>query len=164
LPAHPGARPRSAGPGPDCRRERLSRERVVADVGPAGCRRFPHAYATFHIQGTYISSTNHFSGDIDRVRFTLRCRRPGYDEQLKGPTSWQERLCMAILDSRTRTPLQGTACRCAASLARVDVRGVIRGRTVREVITPCLCGDRRQGAVDARIILRTRPQKTGDTT
>jgi hypothetical protein len=115
------------------------------------------AYATFHIRGTYITSTNHFSGDIARARFAVRCSPLGYDERLKGPMSWRERLCAAILDYRTQIPLRGGVCRCPGSLARVDVRGTIRGRPVHELITPCLCADGRQAAADARIMLRMRP-------
>jgi hypothetical protein len=120
----------------------------------------PQAYATFHIRGTYISSTNHFTGDIDRLRFTIHCRSPAEYARLQGRMSWQERLCTAIVDYRTQIPLQGSVCRCPASLARVDVRGTIRGRPVREILTPCLCADGRRAAADARVILRTRPQKT----
>jgi hypothetical protein len=118
-------------------------------------------YALVHVRGTYTtgSSTNHFGGDVHRYRFPLGCRPSGYYARLVGPVSWQERLCMAILDYRRRTPVALAAgCGCPVSQVAVDVRGTIRGRPFHERFTPCLCGDGHQAAADARIILLTHPK------
>jgi hypothetical protein len=71
---------------------------------------------------------------------------------------WRARLCIALLDYRTRAPRQGVACSCPVSPAVVDVLGTIRGRPIQERVTPCLCGDSPREAADARIILRMRPR------
>jgi hypothetical protein len=115
-------------------------------------------YAVFHIRGTYLTSrTNHFSGDIDRIRFTVACGSPRSYRGLFGRVPWRARLCMALLDYRMRVSPQRIACSCPVSVGVVDVRGTIRGRPIHERITPCLCGDGRRAAADARIILRTHP-------
>jgi hypothetical protein len=126
----------------------------------------PPAYAVFHVRGTYTTgSTNHFQGDLHRYRFTIHCRSAGFYGPLKGPVSWQERLCMAILDYRVQISPPAVACGCPVSPVSVDVRGTIRGRRpVHEHITPCPCADGARAAPDARVILRTHPQKTGETT
>jgi hypothetical protein len=117
------------------------------------------SYAVFHIHGTYTTggSTNHFGGDLRRDRFTIVCRSQGSYEKLFGPLSWNERLCLAILDYRTQIPLLGEECNCPASAVFVEVRGEIRGRPAAERITSCLCGDGQQAASDARVILKTHP-------
>jgi hypothetical protein len=122
----------------------------------------PRAYAVFHIRGRYVTGRrNHFTGNIDRVRFALSCQAPQYYEGQDGRVSWRSRLCIALLDYPTRIPLQGIACSCPVSTSRVEVRGSVRGRRVRLVITPCLCGDGRQAAADARVILRIHPRARG---
>jgi hypothetical protein len=118
----------------------------------------PRPFAVFHIRGRYVTSRrNHFTGNIDRLRFTLSCRSPQYYAGHYGRASWRSRLCIALLDYPTRLSQEGIACSCPVSTSRVDVRGTVRGRPVRMVITPCTC-DGRQAAADARIILRTRPR------
>lgn len=118
----------------------------------------PLAYAQFQIHETYTSgsSTNHFGGDLHRAQFTLTCNREGTYLKLAGGLSWQDRLCLAILDHRTQVPLQ-VACGCPVSPVVVDVRGTIRGRPLHERVTPCLCGDGPEAARDARVILMTHP-------
>jgi hypothetical protein len=116
-------------------------------------------YAVFHIRGTYLSAgKNHFTGDIDRIRFTVACGSPRSYEGRYGRVPWRARLCIALLDYRTRAPRQGVACSCPVSPAVVDVLGTIRGRPIQERVTPCLCGDSPREAADARIILRMRPR------
>jgi len=118
----------------------------------------PQPYAVFHIRAAYLTgSTNHFGGDVHVARFTLACESQRYYEGHHGRVSWRSRLCIALLDYRTRTPLQGRACRCPATRAGVDVRGTIRGRPVREHFTPCLCDYGPRQAADVRIILGTHP-------
>lgn len=117
-------------------------------------------YAVFHIRGTYVSSDrkNRLSGDIDRVRFTLSCRSPRSYEGVYGRVPWRNRLCIALLDYPTRISRTGSLCSCPVEISLVEVRGTIRGRPVRMVITPCLCGDSPREAADARIILRIHPR------
>jgi hypothetical protein len=110
------------------------------------------AYAEFHVHGTYD-----IGGDLRRARFTIACRSQGSYEKLKGPLSWDESLCLAILDYRTQILLLGEACNCPASVVFVDLRGEIRGRPADERITTCLCGDAQQAASDAHVILKTHP-------
>jgi len=118
----------------------------------------PLAYAQFQIRETYTTgSTNHFGGDLHRAHFTLTCNAEGMYLKLAGGLSWQDRLCLAILDYRTRIPLQGGSCKCPLSPLVVDVQGTIRGQPVRERVTPCLCGDGPEAARDARVILTTHP-------
>lgn len=110
------------------------------------------SYAEFHVHGTYSTG-----GDIRRPRFTIACRSQGSYEKLFGPLSWNERLCLAILDYRTQILLLGEACNCPASAVFVDVRGEIRGHAAQEQITTCVCGDGPQATSDARVILKTHP-------
>ncbi len=119
----------------------------------------PQPYAVFQIRGTYTtgSSTNHFGGELHRDRFTVTCRSPRYYERLYGGPSWQERLCLAIIDYRTQIPTGILCAGCPVSVVAVDVRGTIRGRPVHERFTSCLCGDTRRAAADVRVILRTHP-------
>lgn len=120
------------------------------------------AYAVFHIRGRYLTSRrNHFTGDINRVRFTLSCRSPRDYRGLYGRVSWRTRLCIALLDYPRRISPQAIACSCPVSISRVAVRGSVRGRPVRMVITPCLCGEGRRAAADARVILRIHPRARG---
>jgi hypothetical protein len=122
-----------------------------------------HPYAVFHVRAAYpTGGTNHFGGDVRVARFTLACESQRFYEGHFGRVSWRSRLCIALLDYRTRTPLEGPTCRCPATRAGVEVRGTIRGRTFRERFTPCLCDYSPRQAVDARIILRTHP--TGPAT
>jgi hypothetical protein len=121
----------------------------------------PQPYAVFHIRAAYTTTggrTNHFGGDVHLARFTLACESQRYYAGHYGRVSWRSRLCIALLDYRTRTPLQGTPCRCPVSRAGVDVRGTIRGRPIREHFTPCLCGYSPRQAADVRIILGTHPK------
>jgi len=116
-------------------------------------------YAQFEIRETYTTgtSTNHFGGDLHRAHFALTCHNSERTYlKLQGVLSSRDRLCVAILDYRTQIPLQ-VACGCPVSSVVVDVRGTIRGRPVREHITPCLCGDGARAARDARVILTTHP-------
>jgi hypothetical protein len=116
----------------------------------------PRPYAVFHIRGTYLTSRKvHFTGDIDRIRFTVACGSPRSYGGLFGRAPWRARLCIALLDYRTRVSPQRIECSCPVSAEVVDVRGTIRGRPIHERVTPCLCGDGRRAAADARIILRT---------
>jgi hypothetical protein len=120
----------------------------------------PRPYAEFQIHGTYTtgSSTNHSDRDLHRARFTITCNSEhAYRELEGGVLSWEDNLCIAILDYRTQIRLLGVECNCPLSLVAVDVRGTIRGRPVHERITPCLCGDGPQAAGDARVILKTQP-------
>lgn len=116
-------------------------------------------YAVFHIRGAYPSATrtNHFAGELRQARFTLTCRSPRHYQGLYGPPSWRQRLCLAILDSRTRRSTGILCAGCPPSIVRVDVRGTIRGRPVHERFTSCLCGDGPQAAADARVILLLHP-------
>ena len=121
--------------------------------------RSPMAYAQFQIQETYTtgSSTNHFGGDLHRVHFTLTCKNSERTYlELQGVLSRRDQLCLAILDYRKQIPPQ-VACGCPVSPVVVDVRGTVRGRSVHEQVTPCLCGDGPKAASDARVILSTHP-------
>jgi hypothetical protein len=122
-------------------------------------RRAPQPYAVFHIRGAYTSgsSTNHFGGELHRTRFTISCRSRRAYQALFGRVSWQEKLCLAILDYRTQIPTGIVCAGCPVSVVRVDVRGTIGGRPVHERFTPCLCGDGPRAAADARVILGTHP-------
>ncbi len=127
--------------------------RPATHVATVGQR--PQPYARFHIRATYASgSTNHFGGDLHRVRFALVCRRPQYYKSIYRRLPWQARLCLAILDYRTQARVEQTECFCPASPITVDIRGAIRGRSVHERFTPCLCGDGPAAAADVRAILR----------
>jgi hypothetical protein len=117
------------------------------------------SYAQFQIRGIYMTDSRPSPVDtvFHRANFTITCLPKRTYEELKGPLSWKANLCLAILDYRTQTRLLGVACNCPVSLVRVDVRGEIHGRPVRERITPCLCGDGPEAAHDARVILKTYP-------
>jgi hypothetical protein len=116
------------------------------------------SYAQFQIRGTYLTGNSpNYAADLHRSHFTITCLPKRTYEELPGLLSWKANLCIAILDYRTQIHLLGTVCGCTHSLVAVDVRGEIRGRPVRERITPCLCGDGPEAAHDARVILRTYP-------
>jgi hypothetical protein len=116
------------------------------------------SHAQFQIRGTYLTGNSpNYAADLHRLHFAITCLPKRTYEQLKGPLSWKDKLCLAILDYPTQIRLLGIACNCPVSLVGVDVRGEIHGRRVHERITPCLCGDGAQAAHDAHVILKTHP-------
>jgi hypothetical protein len=116
-------------------------------------------YAVFDVHGTYPAArSGGLGGPIVRRHFALRCPTRKALLALRGGLGWRERLCFAVLDYQA-APKRAINCMCVRTVVGVTVRGVIDGRRVQEVFTPCVCNQTGRVRRDVRVILRTHPRR-----